>query len=200
LNKKIISIVLLVLFVSVFSFGEEIQEQFLEPYSQGSQTFSINLGLLVPLFSLFPNQSDIFVPFGEQLSLGGSGSLEWAAFLNNRWSLGVGLAGTFATTISKNTQSLIPITANLTYNFLFSSFEVPIIFGAGVVVNQVDSQVYFGSIAKIGTGFFWNKSAQWAFGLRTQYWLVPEIYFGSKDERTAYGNFLDIGLSAKFHF
>ena len=200
MNKKIISIVVLALFVSVFSFGEDTQEQFLEPYSQGSQTFSINLGLLVPLFILFPNQSDVFVPFGDQLSLGGSGSLEWATFLNNRWSLGVGLAGTFATTLSKNTHSLIPITANLTYNFIFNSFEVPVIFGAGVVVNQVDSQIYFGSIAKIGTGFFWNKSAQWSFGLRTQYWIVPEIYFGSQSDRTAYGNFMDIGLSAKFHF
>ena len=102
MNKKIISIVLLVLFVSVLSFGEDVQEQFLEPYSQGSQTFSINLGLLVPLFIYFPHQGG-YVPFGEQLSLGGSGSLEWAAFLNNRWSLGVGLAGTFATTISKVT-------------------------------------------------------------------------------------------------
>ena len=182
------------------SFAQEAQEQFLEPYARGSQTFSINLGLLVPLFIIFPNQSDLSGPFGDQLSLGGTGSLEWAAFLNNRWSLGVGLAGSFAKTPQENTQSLIPITANLTYHFLFKSFEVPIIFGAGLVVNQVDTQAYFGSIAKLGTGFFWNMNAEWAFGLRTQYWIVPEIYFSSNSEATAFGNFLDIGLSAKFHF
>lgn len=191
---------MLILLISVFSYGQETQEKFLEPYSQGSQTFSINIGLFVPLFILFPDQDTVYVPFGDQLSLGGTGSLEWAAFLNNRWSLGVGLAGSFAFTPQENTHSLIPITANLTYNFLYKSFEVPIIFGAGVVVNQVDNQVYFGSIAKLGTGFFWNMNAEWAFGLRTQYWIVPEVYFGSQSEKTAYGNFLDIGLSAKFHF
>lgn len=190
----------MVLFISVFSYAQETQEQFLEPYSKGSQTFSINLGFLIPLFILFPNQDSFYVPFNDQLTLGGTGSLEWAAFLNNRWSLGVGLAGTFAFTPQENTHSLIPITANLTYNFLFNSFEVPIILGVGFAVNQVDDQVYFGSIAKIGTGLFWNKNAEWAFGIRTQYWIVPEIYFGSQSDLTAYGNFLDIGLSAKFHF
>ena len=200
MNKKLYFIVLLLLFVSVFSFSQETQEQYLEPYSQGSQTFSINLGLLVPLFIIFPNQSDQYFPFGEQLTLGGTGSLEWATFLNNRWSLGVGLAGTFASTQEENTFSFIPITANLTYNFLFNSFEVPIILGAGVSVNQVDEQVYFGSIAKLGAGFFWNKDAEWSFGLRTQYWIVPEIYFGDLSDKTAFGNFLDINLSAKYHF
>ena len=149
------------LLISVFASAEEAEERFLEPYSQGSQTFSINAGLLIPLFILFPNQDDVFVSFKDQLSLGGTGSLEWAAFLNNRWSLGVGLAGSFAFTPQENTHSLIPITANLTYNFLFNSFEVPVIFGAGFAVNRVDDQVYFGSIMKFGTGFFYNVNAQW---------------------------------------
>ncbi len=200
MNRKLIFIVLIILMFTTFAFTQETEEKFLEPYSQGSQTFSINAGLLIPLFIIFPNQSDTVVSFKDQLSLGGTGSLEWAAFLNNRWSLGVGLAGSFAFTPQKNTHSLIPITANLTYNYPFSSFEIPVIFGAGLAVNRVDDQVYFGSIAKLGTGIFYNVNAEWGLGLRTQYWIVPEIYFGPNSENTAYGNFLDIGLSAKFHF
>ena len=200
MNKKLFFSILIMLLISVFASAEEAEERFLEPYSQGSQTFSINAGLLIPLFILFPNQDDVFVSFKDQLSLGGTGSLEWAAFLNNRWSLGVGLAGSFAFTPQENTHSLIPITANLTYNFLFNSFEVPVIFGAGFAVNRVDDQVYFGSIAKLGTGIFYNVNAEWGLGLRTQYWIVPEIYFGDQSDKTAFGNFLDIGLSAKFHF
>ena len=188
------------LLIATIASTQELEEKFLEPYSQGSQTFSINAGFLLPLFILFPNQDDGFVPFGDQLSIGGSGSLEWAAFLDNRWSLGVGLAGSFAFTPQKKTHSLIPITANLTYNFLFNSFEIPIIFGAGLAVNRVDNLVYFGSIVKAGTGFFWNINAEWGLGIRTLYWIVPEIYFGELSEYTAYGNFLDIGFSAKFHF
>lgn len=199
LNRKLI-IILLLLLVTIFVSAEENKEKFIEPYGQGSQTFSINAGLFLPLFILFPNQDDGFVAFGEQLSLGGTGSLEWAAFLNNRLSLGVGLAGSFAFTQQKNTHSLIPITANLTYLFFLNSFEIPIFFGAGFVVNRVDDQVYFGSIMKFGTGFFYNLNAEWSLGLRTQYWIVPEIYFGDQSDKTAYGNFMDIGFSAKFHF
>ncbi len=188
------------LLIATFAFTQEAEEQFLEPYSRGSQTFSINAGLLLPLFIIFPNQDDTIVAFGDQLSMGGTGSLEWAAFLNSRWSLGVGLAGSFSFTPQRNTHSLIPITANLTYNFLFNSFEVPVIFGAGFAVNRVDNQVYFGSIAKLGTGIFYNLNAEWGLGLRTQYWIVPEIYSADKPGETAFGNFLDIGFSAKFHF
>lgn len=200
MKTKLILIALILLLITAFVSAQDTTEQFLEPYSRGSQTFSINAGLLIPLFIIFQNQTPHYVPFDSQLSLGGSGSLEWAAFLNNRWSLGVGLAGTFSSTPQKNTYSFIPITANLTYNFLFNAFEVPLIAGAGVAVNKVDTQVYFGSIAKIGTGLFWNMNAQWSFGIKTQYWIVPEIYFGSQADNTAYGNFLDINLSAKFHF
>jgi len=200
LKTKLLFVTLLILSLAVLSSAQDVQEEFLEPYSQGSQTFSINAGLLFPLFMIFPNHSDVIESFGSQLSLGGSGSLEWATFLNNRWSLGVGLGGTFSSTPRKNTFSFIPITANLTYNFLFNSFEVPIILGAGVSLNKVDTQVYFGTVAKIGAGFFWNMDAQWAFGIRTHYWIIPEIYFGTQSENTAFGNFLDLGLSAKFHF
>jgi len=200
LKTKLILIALILLLITAFVSAQDTTEQFLEPYSRGSQTFSINAGLLIPLFIIFQDQTPHYVPFGSQLSLGGSGSLEWAAFLNNRWSLGVGLAGTFSSTPQKNSYSFIPITANLTYNFLFSSFEVPLIAGAGLAVSKIDTQVYFGSIAKIGTGFFWNMDAQWSFGLKTQYWIIPEIYFGNQSNKTAYGNFLDLNLSAKFHF
>ena len=200
MKTKLILIALILLLITTFVYAQNTTEQFLEPYSTGSQTFSINAGLLIPLFMVFPNQTPAYVPFGSQLSSGGSGSLEWATFLNNRWSLGVGLAGTFSSTPQKNSYSFIPITANLTYNFLFNSFEIPLIAGLGIAVNKVDTQVYFGSIAKIGTGFFWNMDAQWSFGLKSQYWIVPEIYFDSQADNTALGNFLDINLSAKFHF
>ncbi len=200
MKTKLILIAIILLLITVFISAQDTTEQFLEPYSKGSQTFTINAGLLIPLFMVFPNQSPAYVPFEKQLSLGGSGSLEWAAFLNNRWSLGVGIAGTFSSTPQKNTFSFVPITANITYNFLFNAFELPLFAGAGIAVNKVDNQVYFGSIAKIGAGFFWNMDAQWSFGIRTQYWVVPEIYFGSQSDKTAYGNFLDINLSAKFHF
>lgn len=204
MNIKFNLIVFLMLLIAAFASAKEVKENFLEPYSRGNQTFSINAGLLIPLFILFPkgqpSSNDVFISLKNQLSLGGIGSLEWATFLNNRWTIGVGLAGSFAFTPQEKTHSLIPITANLTYNFLFNSFEIPVIMGAGFVVNKVDNLVYFGSIAKIGTGLFYNINAEWGFGIRAQYWLVPEIYFGDMSDNTAFGNFMDIGLSAKFHF
>ncbi len=200
MNKKLVFFVLILFIISVSLFSQENNEKFIEPYDKGSQTFSINGGLLLPLFILFPNQSTVYVPFGSQLSLGGMGSLEWSTYINNRWSMGIGLAGSFAFTRQENTYSLIPITANLTYNVLFSSFEIPLILGAGLGVNRVDTQVYFGPLFKTGAGLFYNVNAQWSLGIRAQYWIVPEIYFGDQANKTSYGNFMDIGLSAKFHF
>ncbi len=174
--------------------------KFVEPYSKGSQTFTMNSGLFIPLFFYFPNLSTQFVSAKDHLSLGGTGSLEWASFISNRLSLGVELAGTFAFTPNKNTHVLIPLTAKISYLFPIGSFEIPVFFGAGIAANKVSNQVYFGPVFKPGVAAYWNMNLKWGFGLSTQYWIVPEIYFGDNKDHTSFGNFLDISLSARYHF
>lgn len=176
------------------------KDQFIEPYGPGSQTFTMNGGLFLPLFFYFPNLSDSFTPASGQLSLGGTGSLEWASFISNRLSLGIELSGTFAFTPNSHTHVLIPLTGKISYLFSLGSFEIPVFFGTGITVNKVSDQVYFGPIFKPGAAVYWNMNLKWGFGLSTQYWIVPEIYFGDDKDKTSFGNFLDISFSARYHF
>ncbi len=175
-------------------------EKFVEPYSAGSQTFTMSTGLFLPLFFIFPEQSNTIVSAADHLSIGGTGSLEWASFVSNRLSLGVELSGTFDFTVNGDTHVLVPLTGKVSYLFPVGSFEIPIFFGAGIAVNKVTDQVYFGPVFKPGVAAYWNMNLKWGFGLSMQYWIVPEIYFGDQSDRTAFGNFLDISISARYHF
>ena len=121
-------------------------------------------------------------------------------FVSDRLSLGIELAGTFAFTPNMNTHVLIPLTGKVSYVFPAGSFEIPLFFGTGIAVNKVSNQVYFGTILKPGAAVYWNMNLKWGFGLSTQYWIVPEIYFGDKADKTSFGNFMDISLSARYHF
>ena len=96
----------------------EGEEEFIEPYDLGSQHFTIELGLFRPLFFHFPGASELdtlstFESALTQLSLGGTGSLAWGSYLNNRFALGMELAGTFSFSPNGYIHSLIPITMRM---------------------------------------------------------------------------------------
>ncbi len=199
--KKIIVSILLSLTVLVAVNGQIVDnEKFVEPYSAGSQTFTMNGGLFLPLFFSFPYAPTTFVPASGHLSPGGTGSLEWADFISNRLSLGIELAGTFAFTPNMHTHVLIPLSGKISYLFPVGSFEIPVFFGAGIAANKVSDQVYFGPVFKPGVAAYWNMNLKWGFGVSMQYWIVPEIYFGDQKGKTAFGNFMDISFSARYHF
>ena len=199
--KKYVLILFFCFLVIAAASAQTIESQkFVEPYSAGSQTFTMSGGLFLPLFFSFPYQTTSFVSALGHLSPGGTGSLEWASFVSNRLSLGIELSGTFAFTPNMNTQVLIPLTAKISYLFPVGSFEIPLFFGAGIGANKVSDQVYFGPVFKPGAAAYWNMNLKWGFGLSMQYWFVPEIYFGDQKPGTAFGNFMDISFSARYHF
>lgn len=195
LTGLFLSILVLSAFAQIESKGE-----YVSPYSKGSQTFTINGGFFLPMFFYFPNLSPSVISASGQLSPGGTGSLEWASFISDRISLGIELAGTFAFTPNSDTHVLVPITGKISYIFPAGSFEIPVFLSLGLTVNKIPNQVYFGPILKPGAAVYWNRNLRWGFGLSTQYWLVPEIYFGDQSDNSSLGNFLDISLSARYHF
>lgn len=185
--------------------GEAIEEEFLEAYSLGSQTFTINAGLLMPLFFHFPGASSVedlntFEPAWGQLSLGGMGSLSWGSYLTPRFALGAKLAGTFSFTPQGAVQSMIPITMWAEYLFRSGSFEFPVSLQGGLVINRVYEQIYFGPIVIPGISGYYNLNAEWGLGLSLDYFWVPEIYFGDKANKTGFGNLLELSFSARYHF
>ncbi|HDQ15214.1 MAG TPA: hypothetical protein ENN41_10420 [Sediminispirochaeta sp.] len=180
-------------------------ESFLEPYSLGSQTFSINAGFFIPLFFQYPgleggDELNSIEPGWEHLSLGGTGSLSWGSYLTPRFALGAKLSGTFSFTPNGELHSLIPITMWAEYLFRSGSFEFPVSLQGGVVINRAYEEVYFGPIAIPGISGYYNINAEWGLGLSLEYYWVPEIYFGDKSNATSFGNMLELSFSARYHF
>jgi hypothetical protein len=180
-------------------------EGFIEAYSLGSQTFTINAGLIFPLFFYFPGAGEVdnlstFEAAWGQLSLGGMGSLSWGSYITPRFALGAKLSGTFAFTPTGYVHSLIPITMWTEYLFRSGSFEFPVSLQAGVVINRVQDQGYFGGIVIPGMSGYYNLNAEWGLGLSLDYYWVPEIYFGDRANYTGFGNHLELSFSARYHF
>lgn len=176
----------------------EEAEVFIPTYTLGDQMLSINLGLFIPLF---------FHPFdgavmSTGLTIGGVGSLQWQAFLNNNLSLGLELCGMFSFSRNLDVLFMLPITARISYTFRSFPFEFPIYLGAGVNFSRHEDMFKIDPILKPGVSVFWNATSEWAFGLNVVYWWIPQIYLGDlpRASQGGFGNFMEITLSALYHF
>ena len=167
-------------------------------YGLGDQMLAINLGIMAPLF--FAGGPDGIQ--NTNLSLGGLGSLEWASYLNNNVALGMELGGAFAFTPNGRALFMVPITAKISYVFRSYPFSFPVFLGAGLNISRLEDQTKFDPILKPGASFYWTYNPEWSFGLNTTYWWVPQFYRGPEPPSgdTRYGNFLEISLSALYHF
>lgn len=207
-TSSVAALMLIILFVFFGSFGlfaqtEETEPEALPMYGLGDQMFGINLGLFIPLFFYNPVAG---IPDEERvmttnLTLGGVGSLEWGAYLTDRLSLGVELEGMFALSPLERVLIMIPITAKLSYFFRAYPFDFPIYLGAGINFAKLDEELFVGPILKPGFAAYWNINAEWAIGLRASYWWVPQIYLNEalRDD-TRLGNFMNVSISALYHF
>ena len=174
-------------------------ELFVPVYSLGDQTLRINLGTFVPLF--FFGGPDGLAP--ANLSLGGAGSLVWESYLSNNTTVGVEVGGSFSFTPNFRTLFMLPIAARGSYIFSFYPFEIPVTLAAGMNFSRLSDIQKIDPFVKAGGSFLWNYSSQWAFGANLFYWFVPQIYSATSPagaDATRYGNFLEITLSALYHF
>ena len=95
--RTLLILLIMSLLILTVSAQEEVPGENFVPtlYQLGDQVFNINLGLFVPLW--YRNPGD-FSSAPTNLSLGGTGSLEYASFINSTMSLGLSLKGMFAYT------------------------------------------------------------------------------------------------------
>ncbi|MFP4644434.1 MAG: TP0733 family outer membrane beta-barrel protein [Spirochaetales bacterium] len=199
----VVAAVSLFLFAAGTASAQFEDEEIVEPtYDLGDQYFTIRLGTLVPLF--FQSPLDGGAINATNLRLGGSGALSWQGYLNERWSIGGELSGTFNNSVNARTLYMVPITARLSYNFSRWPFEFPLHVSAGAAFQSLEGDTYFGPIVKPGAGVWWNATDEWAFGGNMEYWWVPQFYRGAEDRPpdrdSRFGNFLDITLGARYSF
>lgn len=206
-HRSTASLAILLLFIAASAFGQaqnpaptpQKPQKPVDSYSLGDQMLSLNLGLFVPLF--FSGTSTGVEK--TNLSLGAGGSLNWASFLNNNWALGVDIGGAFAFSPNARTLFLVSITPRITYFFRSYPFDFPVFLETGVNFSRLQNDFKIDPIVRPGAGVLWNFNSNWAFGLNTTYWWIPQIYTGASSvptTETRFGNFLDVNLTALYHF
>lgn len=176
----------------------EDQERFVPTYTLGNQMLMINGGFFIPLF-FQALDGDID---NTNLTLGGVGSIQWSAYLNNEMTLGVEGGGMFSFSPNGRTLFMLPLTVRYSYILHYYPFEFPLSLAAGFNFTRLDTQFQILPILKPGVSVYWNYSLDWAFGVNFIYWWSPNIYRGPEPPKShsRFGNFLEITLSALYHF
>ena len=173
-------------------------EKYVPTYTLGNQVLMINGGFFVPLF--FQSLSGGID--NTNLSVGGAGSIQWGAYLNNEMTLGLEGGGMFSFSPNGRTLFMLPVTVRYAYILQFYPWEFPLSLSAGFNFTRLDTQFKILPILKPGVSIYWNYSLDWAFGVNFFYWWSPNIYQGPEppSSHSRIGNFLEITLSALYHF
>ena len=167
----------------------------MSPYSRGDKTFVISLGILFPTY--FSGIGDM----GHGLSLGGTGSLAFNYFLTSHLFLGGELSGMFAGTRGGNMLYIVPFGLRVGYQFVYKRFEFPLHLMIGAEPQKYLEDGYFGLVLKPGASIYWRFNPDWSFGLNGIWWFLPQWPKTQDGEKyNAYGNFMELTLSARYHF
>ena len=103
----------------------------------------------------------------------------------------------FSSTRGGNMVYIIPFGAKVGYQFVFRRFEFPLSLFVGAAPQKYLEKGYFGLVMKPGASVYWRYNPEWSFGLNGVWWFVPQW---PKNGYDVYGNFLELTLSARYHF
>jgi hypothetical protein len=159
--------------------------------TRGDRNFIISLGVLFPVyFGGIENNR-------HGLKLGGTGSLAFNYFISPNFFIGGVLAGSFSGTRAGNMLYIVPLGGRLGYQFYFKRFEFPVSLMVGAAAQQYLEKGYLGVILQPAASVFWRFNQDWSFGFNTSWWFVPQW---PKNGYNVSGNFLEMTLSARYHF
>lgn len=169
-------------------------------YSLGDKIFTVSGGVLFPTVFAGPGVNpDNSQPY-KNIIVGGIGSLAYSYFLNAHFFVGGEVSGVFAATIGKNMLYIIPFGAHVGYQFLLGRFEFPVSFMIGGAPQLHAEKSYFGMIFKPSVSGYFRFSSDWSFGLNVKWWMLPQWPKGEDIGRDVLGNFLELTLTARYHF
>lgn len=163
-------------------------------YALGDQVLSINLGPFIPLFFL-ANDGSVA---GTNLTLGGAGSIAWSAYVTGAVRIGAEIGGVFAFSPNLNLLLMLPILARVQYVLTFYPFEVPLSFGVGMNIVKYGELATIDLLIKPGASALWIYDSKWSFGLNLAYWW--DMQFAADPAQSRVGNFLEVSLSALYHY
>ena len=169
----------------------EWEEIVSSPFSAGDRNFTITLGVLIPAFFSGVDNNE------HGLSVGGTGSLTFNYFITQSIFAGGELAGSFSSTRGGNMLYIIPFGLRVGYQFWYRRFEFPVSLMFGAAPQRYLEKAYFGFILKPGASIFWRFNPEWSFGFNANWWFLPQW---PKNGNNSIGNFVELTLSARYHF
>jgi hypothetical protein len=175
--------------------AQEAEAQEIAYYTLGQQSLSISAGMFIPLFF----QSFTGQVSSTNLSLGGVGSFQWGAHLDNNWLIGAEVGGMFAKSAYENLMVILPITIKASYIFHIYPFEIPLFLGTGISILKYESESDINFMLKPGFSVLWKYSSSWAFGMNVTYWWILQPWKTDPD-MSRMGNFLEITPTAQYSF
>ena len=161
-------------------------------YARGDQTIFINLGVIFPTLFFINNE----VNNDGWRFMGGTGSLIFNRYLFPRLFIGGELSVMFLPIRDRNTAFIFPVGLRIGTQFFAGQFEFPIAASAGVSWRSYLGERNFNMYLKGSVSALYRATTQWAFGATTSWYFFPEW----TSVATVYGNFLDITLTARYHF
>jgi hypothetical protein len=167
-------------------------------YSRGDQIFTINLGLVFPLF--FVHQD--FGTLDNNLGMGGVGLLGWNYFLSPHVFVGGELSGMFSGTVGENNFFIVPFGVRVGYQLVLSRFEFPLSVVVGAAAQSRLQGSYIGPYVKPSVGGYFRWNPEWSFGVLAEFWWVPQLTDKIVDGKKAniHGFFLDAIIGVRYHF
>ncbi|OQX29711.1 MAG: hypothetical protein B0D92_02245 [Spirochaeta sp. LUC14_002_19_P3] len=214
MHKKLLAIAVILLLLTIGTVAGQEGNAPGEPFvpqlrinqrSLGDQAFAITAGLYIPLFTVLledwdgTNYTKGATP--PHLYPGGAGAITYSVYLSPNWKLGLQLNGSFSQDINGNFAYTIPITVKASYEFHpWSRVTIPIFIGTGIAMTSwKDDNFLVDFILKPGVGVYFDWSYEWSFGLDFSYLFIPQAGLGGARE-SSIGNFLEITLTAEYHF
>jgi hypothetical protein len=174
-------------------------------YTKGDQIFCMNAGVVFPLF--FANHDGrISSGYGNgpddmHVNIGGTGSLAYGYFLTPNVFLGGEIQGSFAGTLAEKLLFFVPVGVKAGYQFVFGRFEFPLSLLAGMATHRYSvagDPAYWGPFLRPQVSSYFRFNNDWSFGLNISWWWMPQ--WTSDVNKNVDGHFMDIMLSARYHF
>lgn len=164
----------------------------------GDQYIGVTLAGSFPLN--FPDFGSLFT-HNSQLVIGGVGTLGYHYFLTSNFAVGGDIGFGFNVTIGSHVFNYVPILATALFQPTVGKFEFPISLGIGVAPQTYISYHYFGLAVKPAVAAYYRLTPSWSLGLEASYLFMPEFaQLYNEDAHNIYGQFLNIALTARYHF
>jgi hypothetical protein len=163
--------------------------------ARGDQTFIISLGTIFP--TIFRNNGET-IDHKLTPPVGGTGSLAYNYYFTKELFAGAEFGGMFIRTLGGNTLYIIPIGIRGGFQFSYKKFEFPLTAVIGIAFQRYLKQGHSGLYLKGGAAAFYRVSNNWSFGINSGWYWFPQ-WTGDKT-KNVYGNFIDLTLSARYHF